>query len=100
MKKPLFEVGEEVVVCPTVVSNFSGVVLGVKLVYGATCMVGTTLQEPLRTPGYSYFVSNDPHDHENPWAERCLRKKPKGSKKTFNEVMDLVKNPISKDVIA
>lgn len=84
MTAPLFSVGEEVIVVSKIFGRFDAVVTRV-LWRDKGC--GT--DGKIGGPGFRYFVKPSPN--ELPFIEGLLRKKPRPSSQSFDEIMQSIK---------
>lgn len=91
MSRPLFEVGEEVIVTPLGKPAFGAVVINI--VWGPG--IGITRGSGERAkPGWEYFTSPDNSDRPDlPWVEYALKKRPPLGD-SFTQLLQDLKNPI------
>ena len=101
MNKPLFEVGEEVILqnikYPECNGEYRVEVIRTNGETYTDRKSGRTLQAMFKHGEYGYslcIARTDERGSEEVWAEKALRKKYDGSEFSFNELMNVLNNPV------
>jgi hypothetical protein len=95
--RALFEVGEEVILCSKNQPNLNGESVVIKSASGSTILNCPHCEKRIEitSPGFGYFLkikSNSIHGCCQPFDESAIRKKHKGSKFSFNEMISEIKS--------